>query len=120
MKRWIRPVITTYNCSLSCDKRSSRKREKESEKSSIKKAIAVKGGKGGVGKSLVTSLLAVNMQRKGYQTAILDADLTGPSIPRAFGITQKPTQANLGYSRKDKDWHPAYEHKPTSRKDSDP
>ncbi|MGB4034154.1 MAG: P-loop NTPase [Christensenellales bacterium] len=49
-----------------------------------------------MGKSLVTSLLAVNMQRKGYQTAILDADLTGPSIPRAFGITQKADASELG------------------------
>lgn len=54
--------------------------------SDIKKVIGVVSGKGGVGKSLVTSLLAVLMQRKGYKTAILDADITGPSIPKAFGI----------------------------------
>ena len=51
----------------------------------IKKVIAIVSGKGGVGKSLVTSLMAVNMQRKGYRTSILDADITGPSIPKAFG-----------------------------------
>ena len=54
--------------------------------SSVKHIIAVVSGKGGVGKSLVTSMLAVNMQRLGYKTAILDADITGPSIPKAFGI----------------------------------
>lgn len=54
--------------------------------SSIKHVIGVVSGKGGVGKSLVTSMLAVAMQRRGYKTAILDADITGPSIPRAFGL----------------------------------
>ena len=54
--------------------------------SSVKHIIAVVSGKGGVGKSLVTSMLAVNMQRLGYKTAILDADVTGPSIPKAFGL----------------------------------
>ncbi|WFA08760.1 Mrp/NBP35 family ATP-binding protein [Tissierella sp. Yu-01] len=59
--------------------------------SSVKKVIGVVSGKGGVGKSLVTSMLAVEMNRKGYKTAILDADITGPSIPKAFGITEKAT-----------------------------
>jgi ATPases involved in chromosome partitioning len=54
--------------------------------SHIKKVVGVVSGKGGVGKSLVTSLLAVMTQRAGYKTAILDADITGPSIPKAFGI----------------------------------
>ena len=54
--------------------------------SRVKHIIGVVSGKGGVGKSLVTSMLAVTMQRRGYQTAILDADITGPSIPRSFGI----------------------------------
>ena len=54
--------------------------------SSVKKVIGIVSGKGGVGKSLVTSLLAVNMARKGYHCAILDADITGPSIPKAFGL----------------------------------
>ena len=56
------------------------------EKSSVKKVIGVVSGKGGVGKSLVTAMLAVNMANRGYHTAILDADITGPSIPKAFGI----------------------------------
>ncbi|MBQ9406939.1 MAG: Mrp/NBP35 family ATP-binding protein [Desulfovibrio sp.] len=56
-------------------------------KSRIGKVIAVVSGKGGVGKSLVTSLLAVAMTRKGHHCAILDADITGPSIPRVFGLS---------------------------------
>ncbi len=58
-------------------------------KSSIKKVIAVVSGKGGVGKSTVTSMLAASMQKLGYQTAILDADITGPSIPKAFGLHEQ-------------------------------
>ena len=57
--------------------------------SSVKKVIAVMSGKGGVGKSMVTALLAVMAQRAGYKTAILDADVTGPSIPKAFGVKEK-------------------------------
>lgn len=57
--------------------------------SSIKKIIGVVSGKGGVGKSLVTELLAVGMNRRGRKTGILDADITGPSIPKAFGLDQK-------------------------------
>ena len=57
--------------------------------SNVKKVIGVVSGKGGVGKSSVTSLLALAAQRKGYKTAILDADITGPSIPKAFGLTNK-------------------------------
>lgn len=60
--------------------------EPANSQSSIKKIIAVVSGKGGVGKSMVTGSLAVMMQRKGYRTAILDADITGPSIPKMFGI----------------------------------
>ena len=62
--------------------------EKPHAGTNIKKVIAVMSGKGGVGKSLVTALLAVLAQRAGYKTAILDADITGPSIPKAFGIKQ--------------------------------
>lgn len=61
-------------------------KEKLNEKSSVKNVIAVVSGKGGVGKSLVTSMLATSTNRSGHKTAILDADITGPSIPRAFGI----------------------------------
>ena len=57
--------------------------------SNVKKVIAVMSGKGGVGKSLVTSLLAVMAQRRGDKAAILDADITGPSIPRMFGLKEK-------------------------------
>ncbi len=82
----------SQNCS-SCSSAncSSRKAESMLEKphkdSRIGKVIGVVSGKGGVGKSMTSSMLAVNLQRKGYQTAIMDADITGPSIPKAFGIT---------------------------------
>lgn len=69
---------------------------KPHELSNVKKVIAVVSGKGGVGKSLVTSLLAVLMQRKDYKTAILDADITGPSIPKAFGIKEKAKGSAAG------------------------
>jgi Mrp family chromosome partitioning ATPase/predicted Fe-Mo cluster-binding NifX family protein len=59
------------------------------ELSSVRKVIGVVSGKGGVGKSLVTSMLAVTMNRMGYHTAVLDADITGPSIPKAFGVKGK-------------------------------
>ena len=83
----------THNCSTCSENCSSRKPEsflKElNERSSVKKVIAVVSGKGGVGKSLVTSLMASEMQRRGYNCAVLDADITGPSIPKSFGITEK-------------------------------
>ena len=66
------------------------------EMSSVKKVIAIVSGKGGVGKSLVTSMLAVTMNRRGYKTAVLDADITGPSIPKAFGIQEKATANEIG------------------------
>ncbi len=59
---------------------------KPSEYTHVKKVIGVVSGKGGVGKSLVTGLSAVAMNKKGYKTAIMDADITGPSIPKMFGI----------------------------------
>lgn len=59
---------------------------KLNENSTVKKVIGIVSGKGGVGKSLVTSMLAVNANKRGFKTAILDADITGPSIPKAFGI----------------------------------
>lgn len=61
--------------------------EQPHKDSSIKKVIGVISGKGGVGKSMVSSMLAASFQKKGYHTAVLDADITGPSIPKAFGIT---------------------------------
>jgi len=66
------------------------------ELSNIKKVIGVVSGKGGVGKSLVTSLLAVSLNRRGFNTAILDADITGPSIPKAFGIKERANGNELG------------------------
>lgn len=59
------------------------------EGTNVKKIIAVVSGKGGVGKSMVTSLMSVIMNRRGFKTAVLDADITGPSIPKSFGITTK-------------------------------
>ena len=72
------------SCSQKCSKESLI--EPQNKASNVKKVIGVVSGKGGVGKSLVTSMLAVTMQRRGYKTAILDADITGPSIPRSFGL----------------------------------
>jgi len=60
----------------------------------IKKVIGVVSGKGGVGKSMVTSLLAAGMQRRGYQSAVLDADITGPSIPKSFGVNHLRAMGN--------------------------
>jgi Mrp family chromosome partitioning ATPase len=70
--------------------------EKPHDMSSVKHIIGVCSGKGGVGKSLVTSMLAVNMQRKGYKVGILDADITGPSIPKAFGLNKPVEGEGLG------------------------
>lgn len=66
------------------------------EGTNVKKMIAVVSGKGGVGKSLITSLLAVNMNSHGFSTAILDADITGPSIPKAFGVSGRPAATEDG------------------------
>lgn len=87
----------THNCEtcgVDCASRGSAQKQQDFKVnahplSNIKKVIAVVSGKGGVGKSLVTSLLAVNMNRAGKHSAILDADITGPSIPKLFGIHEK-------------------------------
>ena len=87
----------THNCEtcgVDCASRSSAQKQQDFKVnahplSNIKKVIAVVSGKGGVGKSLVTSLLAVNMNRAGKHSAILDADITGPSIPKLFGTHEK-------------------------------
>ena len=82
----------THNCSTCGESCSSRTAEQTSfleplnPASSVKKVIGVVSGKGGVGKSLVTAMMAVKMNSKGKHTAILDADITGPSIPKAFGL----------------------------------
>ncbi len=86
-------------CSENCAERKEEKvdfSEKLHELSSVKKVIGVVSGKGGVGKSLVTSIMAVTMKRRGYNTAVLDADITGPSIPKTFGITGKAMGTDLG------------------------
>lgn len=70
--------------------------EKPNQMSKIKKVIGIASGKGGVGKSLVTGMLAVSLNKKGYKTGILDADITGPSIPKMFGISQKVHASELG------------------------
>ena len=81
------------NCS-SCSSSDCGDRKKESllaqlnPKSTVKKVIAVVSGKGGVGKSTVTSMLAVAMAKKGKRVGVLDADITGPSAPTAFGVTE--------------------------------
>lgn len=83
--------MSTTGCSGDCSSCSSNCEQRdlhfpENKYSTIKKVIGVVSGKGGVGKSLVTSLLAVAAQSEGKQTAIMDADVTGPSIPKAFGL----------------------------------
>lgn len=84
-------------CTQNCSERTKESfLEAPHELSKIKKVIGVVSGKGGVGKSLVTSVMATLAQRNGLQTAILDADITGPSIPKAFGISQKATGNDLG------------------------
>ena len=88
------------NCSSCGESCADRKQESllaaANEYSDIKHVIGVVSGKGGVGKSLVTSSLAVLLQRMGYKVGILDADITGPSIPKTFGIETKVYQNEMG------------------------
>ncbi len=82
------PSSCNHSCS-SCstgDCNSRTASQKSSARSNVKHVIGVVSGKGGVGKSLVTSLLACEMKKRGYKVGILDADVTGPSIPKSFGI----------------------------------
>lgn len=79
-----------------CGKNPASLIEKTHELNSIKRVIGVVSGKGGVGKSLVTSTLSVMMRRKGYKVGILDADITGPSIPKMFGVTRKAEGGEFG------------------------
>ena len=76
------------SCSANCESRNQPQSliEPLNAQSSIKKVIGVVSGKGGVGKSLVTGMLATLFSRKGYKTAVMDADITGPSIPKMFGV----------------------------------
>ncbi len=75
-------------CSENCSSRGEIVKEKLMEGSRVGKLIAVVSGKGGVGKSFVTGLLASGMNKLGKKTAILDGDVTGPSVPRMFGVTE--------------------------------
>ncbi len=90
----------THNCETCSANCSSREKqsllEAPNQMSNIKKVIGIVSGKGGVGKSLVTGLMAVLSQRKGYKTAIMDADITGPSIPKMFGIKDKAEGDAMG------------------------
>ena len=91
----------THDCSSCGENCASRTApqdliEKLNAMSSVKKVIGIVSGKGGVGKSLVTSALAVELNRRGYKTAVLDADITGPSIPKAFGVKEKALANEFG------------------------
>jgi Mrp family chromosome partitioning ATPase len=89
--------MSENNCSHECDScqeencpsRGEIKKLVPHSSTTIKKTIAIVSGKGGVGKSLVTSLLASELHAQGHKVAIMDADITGPSIPKAFGVTGK-------------------------------
>lgn len=90
----------THDCSSCGENCSSRDKKsllkKPHEMSDIKKVIAVVSGKGGVGKSMTCALLAAAAQNKGKVTAVMDADITGPSIPRMFGITERAMGSDNG------------------------
>ena len=75
------------SCSQNCSSRNAAPAKEAPHKmSSIKKVIGIVSGKGGVGKSMTCAMMAVSMARQGYGTAVLDADITGPSIPKLFGV----------------------------------
>ncbi|MGI6172745.1 MAG: P-loop NTPase [Christensenellales bacterium] len=91
----------THDCSTCSEACASRQqpqdfRAEENKFSHVKKVVAVVSGKGGVGKSTVTSMLSVIARRRRLKTAILDADITGPSIPKAFGLKEKATGTEDG------------------------
>ncbi len=85
------------SCSSNCASRTQESLLKEPhKKSSIKKVIGVVSGKGGVGKSMTTALLASFAQKRGKSVGIMDADITGPSIPHMFGVTERATGSEEG------------------------
>ena len=90
------------SCSGDCANCASAKKENQSlleptnELNSIKKVIGVVSGKGGVGKSMVSASLATLMKRKGYEVGLMDADITGPSIPKMFGVNARAASAEGG------------------------
>ena len=84
------------SCGASCDSRTEPQKTELNGLSEVKKVIAVVSGKGGVGKSLVTSMLAVLAKRKGYEVAVMDADITGPSIPKVFGLKTHAEGTDMG------------------------
>ena len=84
------------SCGSDCAEREVPQNTRNDNNKNIKKVIAVVSGKGGVGKSLVTSMLAVKSRREGLKTAVLDADITGPSIPKSFGLSGKATCNETG------------------------
>ena len=85
------------SCGENCSSRDAESLlEPTGEYNNIKHVIGVVSGKGGVGKSMVTSMLAVLLKRKGYRVGILDADITGPSIPKTFGIHARAMQNEIG------------------------
>ncbi|MBR2181769.1 MAG: P-loop NTPase, partial [Oscillospiraceae bacterium] len=86
------------NCSKKCGDRTEKSSflAEPNKLSKIGKVIGVVSGKGGVGKSLVTSLLASEMQKRGKRAAILDGDITGPSIPKVFGVHESLTGSDDG------------------------
>ena len=91
----------THNCSSCGEECASRTApqslvEPQNSMSNVKKVIGIVSGKGGVGKSLVTSLLASGVQKEGFKCGVLDADITGPSIPKLFGIKERATGSDYG------------------------
>ena len=90
-----------HNCS-SCSENCSERKDSPFQIKPLRdgcrvgKVFGVVSGKGGVGKSMVTSQLAVTMQRRGYQAGVLDADITGPSIPKAFGVHERAAGTDAG------------------------
>lgn len=84
------------SCGENCESRQQSFLKPLHEGAAVGRVIAVVSGKGGVGKSIVTAMLAVLLKRRGYNTAVLDADITGPSIPKVFGIKERAQASEFG------------------------